>query len=233
MKTSAHPSPSSSRKTLSSGFTLVEVIVSLTLFGLVMAGALPFLLQSLNTYTYNTGKLFVNRDIRTFTSELTDNATYANYFLIYPAFTTRSVTTLVNGVSVTTDASVNDGLSGDLLVLVFKDDTDDTKVNRLVGYYRDPADPASTTSQGPVRTFDITISPSSSAAVWTLLPNVSTMHTNTVVLQLSVGLANHLLFYNYYDRSIMVKGQIYEAVNLTRGISSATNTYNFTVSPRG
>ena len=240
MNLSAHPSPSSGEKTRSSGFSLVELIVALTLFGLVMAGALPFLLQSMNTYSYDTGKLFVNRDIRTFTSEMTDNATYANYFLIFPSFTNRSTTTIVNGVSVTTDSSVNDGLSGDLLVLVFKDDTinpdgttNDNKVSRLVGYYRDPADPTSTTSQGPVRTFDITISPSSSAAVWTLLPDVSTMHTNPVVFQLSVGLANHLLFYNYYNRSIMVKGQIFEAVSLTRGLGSATNTYNFTVSPRG
>ena len=239
MNPSTHPFPSD-KKTRSSGFTLVEMMVSMTLFALVMAGSLPFLIQSMNTYSYDTGKLFVNRDIRTFTSGLTDNATYANYFLIYPSFTTRSITSIVNGVSVTTDASVNDGLSGDLLVLVYKDDTinadgttNDAKVNRIVGYYRDPVDPTSTTSQGPVRTFDITISPSSSAPVWTLLPNVSTMHTNTQVLQLSVGLANHLLFYNYYDRSIMVRGQIFHAVSLTKGLSSATNTYNFTVSPRG
>lgn len=222
--------PTSARPSGPVGFTLIEVLVSLTIFGLAMVGSLGFLLQSLNTYSYDTGKLYVNRDIRTFTSELTDNATYANYFMIFPSFTTRSATTTVNGASVTTDTSVNDGLSGDFLVLVYKDDADDTKVNRLVGYYRDPADPSSTTSQGPVRTFDITISPSSNAAVWTLLPAASTMHTNTKVLQLSVGLANHLLFYNYYDRSIMVKGQIFHSGSLIKG---ATNTYNFTVSPRG
>lgn len=220
----------SPRRTRSGGFTLVEVIVSITLFGLVMVCSLPVMLQSLNTYSYEVGKLFINRDIRTFTSELTDNATYANYFLIFPSFTNRSTTTTVNGVSVTTDTSVNDGLSGDFLVLVFKDDADDTKVSRLVGYYRDPADPNSTTSQGPVRTFDMTISPSSSAAVWTLLPATSTMHTNTQVLQLSIGLANNKLFYNYYDRSIMVKGEIFHSGSLIKG---ATNTYNFTVSPRG
>lgn len=217
-------------KTRTGGFTLVEAIVSLTLFGLVMAGALPVMLQSLNTYSYDVGKLFINRDIRTFTSELTNHATYANYFLIFPSFTNRSVTAAVNGVNVTTDSSVNDGLSGDFLVLVFKDDDDDTKVSRLVGYYRDPADASIATNQGPVRTFDITIKPSSSAAVWTLLPAASTMHTNPKVLQLSVGLANHLLFYNYYNRSIMVKGEIFHSGSLIKG---ATNTYNFTVSPRG
>ncbi|HTJ79102.1 MAG TPA: prepilin-type N-terminal cleavage/methylation domain-containing protein [Rariglobus sp.] len=212
----------------SRAFTLLEVITALTIFGLVMVGVLAFFIQSLNTYSYDTGKLFVNRDIRTFTNEMTDNATYANYFLIFPSFTDRSSTNSTTGV--TTDTSVNDGLSGDFLVLVYKDPADDTKVNRLVGYYRDPADPTDSASKGPVRTFDLAISPSSNASVWTLLPSASTMHTNTAVLELSVGLANHKLFYNFYDRSIMVKGQIYHSGSLTK---AATNTYNFTVSPRG
>jgi len=214
------------------------VIVALTVFGLAMVGCLGFLIQSLKSYSYDTSKLFVNRDIRTFTNELTDNATYANYFLIFPSFSgDRSSTDPTTGV--TSDTSVNDGLSGDLLVLVYKDDTinsdgstNDTKVKRLIGYYRyaDPTSASDTSGQGPVRTFDITISPSSSAPVWSLLPNVSTMKTNPLVLQLSVGLADQKLFYNYYDRSIMVKGQIFHAGKLTK---DATNIYNFTVSPRG
>jgi hypothetical protein len=214
------------------------VIVALTVFGLAMVGCLGFLIQSLKSYSYDTSKLFVNRDIRTFTNELTDNATYANYFLIFPSFSgDRSSTDPSTGV--TSDTSVNDGLSGDLLVLVYKDDTinsdgstNDTKVKRLIGYYRyaDPTSASDTSGQGPVRTFDITISPSSSAPVWSLLPNVSTMKTNPLVLQLSVGLADQKLFYNYYDRSIMVKGQIFHEGRLTK---DATNIYNFTVSPRG
>jgi hypothetical protein len=50
------------------------------------------------------------------------------------------------------------------------------------------------------------------------------------VIELSKGLSNGKLFYNYYDRSIMVRGEIIHRGTATR---RATNTYNFTVTPRG
>jgi hypothetical protein len=170
----------------------------------------------------------VNRDIRAFTSEMTDNATYANFFQIYPDFAKRTVTD--SATEVTTDASVNDGLSGDFLLLVYRDPGDDTKTNRLVGYYRSPKNGSDPDSEGPVRKFDITVSPSSSASIWTLIPDASTAGTWPEVIELSQGLADGKLFYNYYDRSVMVKGQIFHRGNLSK---RATNTYNFTVSPRG
>ncbi|GAB1488837.1 hypothetical protein MASR2M8_12850 [Opitutaceae bacterium] len=207
-------------------FTLAELMVSMTVFGLATTGAVTFFLQALNMYHYDGGKLLVNRDIRTLTSEMTSNATYANYFLIYPSFTDRTVT--VSGV--TSDAAVNHGQSGDFLVLVYKDETDDTKVSRLVGYYRAPANASDPTSQGPVRTFDLTISPSTAASVLSLLPATTTLNTNPEVIELSKGLSTGKLFYNFNDRSVMIKGQIIHRGSLTK---AATNTYNFTVSPRG
>lgn len=217
----------------SSAFTLIEILIAMGIFGLVMTGILSVFIQSLNIYHYDAGKIMVNRDIRSFTERITQNATYANYFLIYTDFATRTTTSTITDPdtgatsTVTVDASVNDGLSGDFLVLVFKDDTDDTKVSRLIGYYRAPT---STDSEGPVRSFDMTISPSSNAAVYTLLPAVSTMNTHSEVVELSKGLSNGKLFYNLFDRSVMIKGQFIHQGSQTR---RATNTYNFTVSPRG
>ena len=49
------------------------------------------------------------------------------------------------------------------------------------------------------------------------------------MLELAKGLANERLFYNYRDHSIVVNGQILHG-NAAR---SVTNTYNFTISPRG
>ena len=72
------------------GFTLFEVMLTLSMTSVVMAGSMSFVLQSLNTYHYDMGKLMVNRDIRTFTSEMTENAAYANYFMIFPSFEERS-----------------------------------------------------------------------------------------------------------------------------------------------
>jgi prepilin-type N-terminal cleavage/methylation domain-containing protein len=222
------------------GFTLVEMMVAMTIVGIVSAGAIRFLIHGLNIYAYDSGRLRINKDIRSFTDEMTTNCVYSNYFRIYPNFSTRSTTS----ASVTTDAALHDGQSGDFLVLVFADTdpaTGRTTVNRLVGYYRDPDDPASATSTGPVRKFDKVISPAVDPAVtpiYTILnDNVanSTAHTNPAVLQLAQGLANGTLFYDYYDRSVMVKGQIIETMSGTHGDVNrrAINTYNFTVSPRG
>lgn len=225
-------------------FTTVELMIALTVLGLAMAGVVTFTYQALNTYAYDSGRLLVNHDMRKFTGDMATDAVYSNYFRIYPNFTTRSVT--VSGV--TTDAAVRDGNSGDFLVLVFTDPATEVadakvEVNELVGYYRDP-DPV--TNIGPVRKFDVAINPSVQIGLVTntgASPPVYTMydllnlyaptggtHTNPVVIQLAQGLSNGTLFYDFKDKSIMVKAQIQEQGNLVR---KAVNTYNFTVSPRG
>jgi len=223
-------------------------MIAVTILGLAMAGVVTFTYQALNTYAYDSGRLLVNHDMRKFTGDMATDAVFSNYFRIYPNFGTRSTT--VSGV--TTDAAVRDGQSGDFLVLVFTDPTSELNsgtitVNELIGYYRDPADPAHPdTSLGPVRRFDVLISPSVAVGATTntgVTPAVYTMydllnlyqptssaHTNPRVIQLAQGLSNGTLFYNFLDRSIMIKGQIQEQGNL---VKKAVNTYNFTVSPRG
>ena len=221
------PLPASRR-----GFTLVEMMVALAIMGLAAVGILRFLIQGLNIYHYDQGRITVNKDIRSFTEELTTNAVYSNYFRIYPNFSSRSNTV----GSVTTDAWVNDGQSGDFLLLIFADTdatTGKTTINRLIGYYRVPT---AAGQSGPVRKFDVAISPAVDPTVTPIYSilntNVptSTANTNRQVLQLAQGLSNGTLFYNFYDRSVMVKGQIIEQGDQRR---RAINTYNFTVSPRG
>ncbi|QYM79556.1 prepilin-type N-terminal cleavage/methylation domain-containing protein [Horticoccus luteus] len=219
----------------SGGFTLVEILITMTILGLVSAGALRFTMHALNIFHYDAGRIKVNRDIRSFTQQMTTNAVYSSYFRIFPSFSQRSVTS----GGVTTDAAVSDGQSGDFLLLVFAD-TDITSgktlISRIIGYYRDPENPSVATSTGPVRKFDRTLSPAVDAAVTPLYQilntnvPVATAHTNPVVLQLAQGLSNGSLFYDFYDRSIMVRGQVIEQGNVLR---RAVNTYNFTVSPRG
>lgn len=224
-------SPSRSRR----GFTLVEVLIAMTILGLVSAGAFRFTIHALNIFHYDAGRIKVNRDIRSFTQQMTTNAVYSSYFRIFPSFTQRSVTS----GGITSDAAVSDGQSGDFLLLVFSDtdvSSGKTLISRIVGYYRDPENPSVATSTGPVRKFDRRISPAIDAAgtplyqiLDTYIP-VGTAHTNPVVLQLAKGLSNGSLFYDFYDRSVMVRGQIIEQGNVMR---RAVNTYNFTVSPRG
>jgi hypothetical protein len=207
----------------SRGFTLIEALVTLGLMGLVTVGVLRFAIQALNIYHYDGGRLLVNKDIRTFTSSIAADAVASNYFRIYPDYQTRT--------------AVTDGNSGDFLLLIFtamNATTGASTIERLIGYYRDPANTSDPASLGPVRRFDVAIATADqSLDLATLLtqyaPTTST-HANPVVIQLAQGLANGDLFYNYYDRSVMIRGQIVEQGNQMR---SAVNTYNFTVSPRG
>jgi prepilin-type N-terminal cleavage/methylation domain-containing protein len=228
------------------GFTLSEILVTTTISALVLGATAAFFTQQLNIYTYDMGKNRVNRDIRAFTSELTDNATYANGFQIFTSFSNRSYTesvTVGETTTVTTNsARVGDGLTGDMLVLYFRDPNDDDLNTRLIGYYRAPVDPTLTDPNdqralGPVRKFDITLSPPRSAKlaeIYTLLPDVSTYGTHEEVIELSKGLANGKLFYNIRDKLVMVNGQIIHRGGLGKTrYERATNTYNFTISPRG
>ena len=76
------------------------------------------------------------------------------------------------------------------------------------------------------------------ASLWTLMPAPATLHTNPDIISAgTVGRATGTsssgrLFYNFFNRSVMVKGQInyISTDGLTR---RAVSTYNFTVSPRG
>lgn len=63
--------------------TLVEILIAAAIGLVVTTGALSFLIQTLKTYQFETGKLLVTRDIRKFTSQMIDDATYANYFMIF------------------------------------------------------------------------------------------------------------------------------------------------------
>ena len=227
------------------GFTLVEIMVAMTLMVIISAGLLRVFLQVLNTYTYDSAKLQINHDIRTFTSSMSENATYANYFKIFPAYNnlSRSVTTLVNPndpdqgyTTAMIDTSVGDGASGDCLVLVYKDTTDDTKIGQIICYFRVPGPPDANgnPTPGPVRVLKLPITPPSSLPVFQLIPDIPDPSIYPIVVQLSQDVANGKLFYDYHERSIVVKGNIIQHAGLLNSVhATATDTYNFTISPRG
>lgn len=193
-------------------FTLLEVMVTTAVFTLVMGAIMSFLVSSTNSAAYNEGKLLVNRDIRKFTSELSDHATYANFFVIYKSFSDRT--------------RVDEGGSGDFLVLGFVDDDDPTAYTAVIGFYR----AATESSEGPVMRFATRYETPQHVQLEDLLPAPTSVGSHREIIELSKGLSDGRLFYNFFNRSITVQGEIlHHGSNLKR----ATNTYNFTVSPRG
>ena len=225
-------------------FTLVEIMVATSIMAMIVAVLLRTFLQVLNTYTYDTAKILINHDIRRFTASMTEDASYANYFMIYPAYNslTRTVNTLINPsdpdegyTTVTNAAKIVDTGTGDCLALVYKDLTDDTKIARIICYFRHPGAVVNGVQQpGPVRKFDLPITPSSSLPVEQLIPNIPDPSIYPIVVELSQDIGSGLLFYNFQDRAIIINGQIVQRGGAANSVHfSATNTYNFTVSPRG
>ncbi len=262
-------------------FTLVEMMYTVGIIGLLMAGLLSFYKDSTIAMYESEKKSMINYDMRKITEEMTKEARNANHFIMYESFNQdfRNVppdalqndehfydpngwsTGYLTGTS-PTDASVpeenvdsdfnpasyfrkRDGESGDFLLLIsygddlapydsgsgtkYPDDIDYTKpITKLVGYFRSVED--ATAQTGPVRKFVIYPTGNNQyKPVEELIPDPSQANGFPVVIELSKGLANQRLFYNYRDTSIMVNGQIIHGTSAKR----VTDTYNFTISPRG
>ena len=228
-------------------FTLVEILIAVTLFGVAISSTLGFYLYAMRTYQFDIGKCLVNSDFRRFTDQMVNNVTFASQIYILPSFTERTITTTYTDPitfatsTVTNLNTVANSTSGDFLVLVYQDATT-TNIVRLVGYYR--AEDSSMKNYGanqfPVRMFDITLNESASTNIATLLPSTSTLNSSSHRLLFldSTALGNPNattsapgIFTNINGgRTVIVNGELCNRGNNIR--KKASNKYNFTVSRR-
>ncbi|HWA25440.1 MAG TPA: prepilin-type N-terminal cleavage/methylation domain-containing protein [Lacunisphaera sp.] len=261
------------------GMTLVEIMVASSISLIVVTVGLNFVIQTQKTYQYETGKLLVNRDIRKFTLQMIDDATYANNFQIYDQISNLSRTSYsavgssdptsatyqgytadlavtLPAVPVSTanpgTAKLDSGLPGDVLVLIYYVNGDNTKIWQLVIYYRVIDTPAGGTTGtnaaaasgrlAPLKRLVVSIPASAqSAGIMKLLPELTASTKGNTIFTYVDGQANDVvptastnrgnkMFYNLNDTSILVRGRIYENYTAQRIVKS---TYNFTVTPRG
>ena len=213
------------------GFSLPEVTVALGIFSMVSGGLLSFHVQMIKGGLFSEQKNKINRDIRKVTTEFNDIAKEANYFVLYNSFDTVDRNE--------EDDRLYSNRSGDFVVFVFTSPSASTfgsqPVDRIVGYFRESTNLDDVTNVGPVQKFDVSfnspvdISDSGTSKLEDLFPASSSSGSYEEVVELSKGLANGRLFYNFEKKSIMVNGQIYHGQSGSR----ITDTYNFTVSPRG
>lgn len=262
-------------------FTLAEVLVTLAIFGLVMAGVMPFFITNLRYQFVGEQKLLVNQDVRRATNELVENAREANNFALYQSFYAQA---RANGTSVSRDANANgsvtwadrllNGQSGDLLVFVYyRDNYYDSRfydgvagnspdlaqgtVTRLVLYWtaanrnlpgetalytldtdRYKSSPSATSwTTGWGVTLPAALSTTGTTGTTTLealLPPANStwaQHANArIVMNDLSGLATAgAVFQNFQNRSVVMRAKIIHGSRAKR----VTNTYNFTITPRG
>jgi len=244
-----------SRRGKGAGFTLAEVLVSMTIFSLLMGMIVSFNVESIKSMFVSEQKAIINKDMRMLTSQMSDDARYASFFVLYSNYTATSRNT--------TAQELQQGNSGDFLVLVFYGSpatgapVNVRPVSEIVGYYREPyslsnqlsLDPITNASSSlmPVHRFDLTVghglsanqylevtnipSGGTSTTIEALLPNdaAATIASHPIVVQLAKGLNDGLLFHNFWGKSIMINAEIVQGNNY----DSVSDTYNFTISPRG
>jgi prepilin-type N-terminal cleavage/methylation domain-containing protein len=256
------------------GYTLSEIMIVVTIFGLVMGGVLPFFIMNLKSQFAGEQKLLINGDIRKVTNQMVENAREANSFLIYQAFCAQN---RWDGVAEKRDADGNgavnffdrmqNGSSGDFVILVYYSDPyfdarfydgnagnnptiSSGIVNRIVGYWVAPN--RRLAGENAIYSFDTNSYRVGAAATWTttwgitfpatlsstvsiesLLPPATVAYSQAAEFPILIndlsGLSNNYTFYNYQNKSIITRCKILHGNQAKR----ITNTYNFTITPRG
>ncbi len=211
-------------------FSISELMIALGITAVMLGGLMAFNIQLIKGGLFSEHKNMINRDMRKVTTDLGDVAKEANYFVIYPSFLEKD------------RDSAKDRLvtnqSGDFILFVHTAPTFVSfgvhPIERIVGYYRSPGTVDDLKNVGPVMKFDVRfktpvdITTSKDVTLESLIPLGAVVQAEKI-LELSSGTANGKLFYNFQNKSAMVNGQIYHG----NAASRVTDTYNFTISPRG
>lgn len=226
-----HPSPNS-RFRRRRGFTLVELMIAVAILLSGMFMALSFFSEMTESSFVSSQKNEINADIRKITQEMTVFAREANLAMLYPSFDSTDCDEAAD--------RLGESNSGDFMLLVFQGDAETDSdgrieqrrpIQRMIGYYRSPEDPTDPGSEGPVLKFDVGI-PSADRfedLEYLIQTHAGVASSHDQVIELSEGLADGRLFYNFWNKSVMINGKIVHGNAAKR----VTNTYNFTISTRG
>lgn len=220
------------------GFTLVEVLIAMSIGIMVMGFVLVFFIDSLRLSLGITNNLDIETSIRKITNELSQDARNANSFVIYKTFfddghELSGSFRNPSGENLSSSYRRQAGESGSFCVFVYNGE-DETPLDlvgapteRLVGYYLNNSDESEAVE---IMKFDIDIASSRQFdSVEDLIPDPSDSEDHTVLVESANGLISGDLFFNLLGRSVIINSEIiYDLPSRTSG-----GTYNFTVSPRG
>ncbi len=218
------------------GFTLLEVLIAVSIVLTAIGMSFGFLTEAAKINFISGEKNEINQDLRNVVDRLSRDARQANFFLLYRSEATED-----------RDSSGDrlfGGNSGDFLVLIEKAphstylDASSARQPRpirgLTIYFRSVTGVENGQAVGPVRVFRRTFNPAitdlnSIRNPELLYPTEQELAAAPRIMAFSEGLANGRLFYNHFDRTIMINGKILHGNAAKR----VTDTYNFSISPRG
>lgn len=213
------------QKISSKAFTFVEIMFVVLIMGFVSLGLYQFLVDSSRVMATSTEKNDLVNNIRQFSGELHSVAKSANVAYVYPSFT---LTDRDNKAD-----RLKDGQSGNCVIFVTMlpnaNPLNPDLITKIVGYFVTP----DASGIGTLKRFELNY-PSGMDAVAnspeSLMASVNINSSgNKLVVGNVQGLSSGKIFYNYRDRSVMVKARLLQGNNTKR----ITSAYNFTISPRG
>jgi prepilin-type N-terminal cleavage/methylation domain-containing protein len=157
MKTTRH---SSSRPGRQAGFTLVEILISMTILVLVMALTLACYMFCLRMMYKDTQRLITNASLRSFLAQISKETLDASTFYLFPYYTKLDgsvdpAADIVLATGPEIDATGTDYdkwvTHGDCLVLVTKTDTSTpVKIRQIRIYYRITTSQATVNAEAPI-----------------------------------------------------------------------------------
>lgn len=154
------PSPQS--RPAAAGFTMVEVMISMTIVALVLAMSMSTFLFGLRTMYKDTQRLATNASLRSFMAQISKETLDASYFYLFPYYTALdgSVDLTADFSPLTfIDAADNDYDKwvghGDCLVLVTKTALyRSTDIRQIRIYYRVTTNQAAVNAEAPIRYYE-------------------------------------------------------------------------------
>lgn len=140
------------------GFTLVEIIVSMTIVTLTLALTLSTFMFGLRTMYKDTQRLATNAGLRSFMAQISKETLDSSEFYVFPSYQSLdgSVNLATDVAALSTDSYGTDVAHGDCLVLVTRTTIDTNSNVRQVRIYYRVVSVANRNNDGPVRYYETT-----------------------------------------------------------------------------
>ena len=242
------------------GFTLVEIMITVTLMGFIMAGVMTFYLQNVRSMYASEQRLKLAGEIKRFSNELVVQASRSNQFVLFKS--ARAVDFDGTGGPNDTNDTVRQIIdidnptnplhpAGDFVVFIYYEIPKPAaqpfhRITKLEGYYLNAINAG---TLGALRkiVIDLSGAPSTNTVEAILKANWSTAQFTTyfpnarglAVPEVIDGVptnnaASARLFYMSDARNVIISGQIYSSnKEVTTGdFKTYTNTFSFNVTPR-
>jgi len=253
---------SRARRSRRRGFTLMEMMIATAVTVLAMGMGTGLFIELMRSFWTSEKKNIINGEVRSMTAQMITEAREANEIFVYESFahdhrnqsSDRHGSTESGDLMILVFYNSPEEYAQESLV---SPGTAKRRIERIVGYYRLPINQSTglpdnslyynTSFEGPLVRFESWIPASQQTEeLETLINNycqdededpngvphkaiIGEKEQNRSRYNYLEGLAKGRLFYLYTENSIMVNGKI----NHGSDAKQVTNTYNFTISPRG